>query len=143
MAAMMPAGRAAEPPSDGWPVYGHDAGNMRHSPLTDITPRNVGRLAVAWTFHAGDTSDGGGNRPRSGFEATPIVVDDTLYFTTATNRIIALDPETAASAGRSTPKIETRGELRRRPDQSRRGGPPRPGGPTGRTMSPAYLRSDA
>jgi quinoprotein glucose dehydrogenase len=106
---MMPAGRAAEPPSDGWPAYGHDAGNMRHSPLTDITPRNVGRLAVAWTFHTGDTSDGGGNRPRSGFEATPIVVDDTLYFTTATNRIIALDPETGRQRWAFDPKIETRG----------------------------------
>lgn len=109
MAAMMPAGRAAEPPSDGWPVYGHDAGNMRRSPLTDITPRNVGRLAVAWTFHTGDTSDGGGDRPRSGFEATPIVVDDTLYFTTATNRIIALDPETGNQRWAFDPKIETRG----------------------------------
>src|SRR5580765_6594936 len=89
VAALMPAGRAAERPIDGWPVYGHDAGGMRHSPLTDITRRNVGRLAVAWTFRTGDMSEGGGNRPRSGFETTPIVVDDTLFFTTATNRIIA------------------------------------------------------
>jgi quinoprotein glucose dehydrogenase len=82
---------------------------MRYSPLTDITRRNVGRLAVAWTFHTGDISDGGGNRPRSGFETTPIVVDDTLYFTTATNRIIALDPETGRQRWTFDPTIETRG----------------------------------
>jgi len=109
LAALMPAGQAAERPIDGWPVYGHDAGGMRHSPLTDITRRNVGRLAVAWTFHTGDMSVGGGNRPRSGFETTPIVVDDTLFFTTATNRIIALDPETGRQRWAFDPQIQTGG----------------------------------
>jgi membrane-bound PQQ-dependent dehydrogenase (glucose/quinate/shikimate family) len=108
-AAVMTTGRAVERPIDGWPVYGHDGGGMRYSPLTDITRQNVGRLAVAWTFHTGDISDGGGNRPRSGFETTPIVVDDTLYFTTATNRIIALDPETGRQRWTFDPTIETRG----------------------------------
>jgi quinoprotein glucose dehydrogenase len=82
---------------------------MRHSPLTDITRRNVDRLAVAWTFHSGDMSEGGGNRPRSGFETTPIVVDDTLFFTTGTNRIIALDPETGRQRWAFDPQIQTGG----------------------------------
>jgi len=43
-------------------TYGHDAGSMRHSPLTDITRGNVSRPAVAWTFHTDDVSDGR-NRP--------------------------------------------------------------------------------
>jgi quinoprotein glucose dehydrogenase len=105
----MPTGQAADRPIDGWPVYGHDAGNMRYSPLTDITRRNVGRLAVAWTFHTGDMVEGGGNRPRSGFETTPIVVDDTLYFTTATNRIIALDPESGRQRWAFDPQIQKGG----------------------------------
>ena len=25
-------------PAVGWPVYGHDVGGSRHSPLTEITP---------------------------------------------------------------------------------------------------------
>jgi quinoprotein glucose dehydrogenase len=82
---------------------------MRHSPLTDITRRNVDRLAVAWTFHSGDMPEGGGNRPRSGFETTPIVVDDTLFFTTGTNRIIALDPETGRQRWAFDPQIQTGG----------------------------------
>src|SRR5438876_5509946 len=85
---------SAQNPTDEWPVYGHDGGGMRHSPLTEITRANVARLAVAWTFHTGDISDGRDNRHRSGFETTPIVVDATLYLSTATNRIVALDPET-------------------------------------------------
>jgi len=34
-----------------WPTYGHDAGGMRYSPLTEITPANVDKLKVAWVYH--------------------------------------------------------------------------------------------
>ena len=34
-----------------WPTYGHDAGGMRFSPLTEIKPANVDRLKVAWVYH--------------------------------------------------------------------------------------------
>jgi quinoprotein glucose dehydrogenase len=77
----------------GWPYYGHDAGGMRFSPLNQINRDNVSELKVAWTFHTGDISDGSHDRRRSGFEATPILVDGTLYLTTPFNRVIALDPE--------------------------------------------------
>jgi quinoprotein glucose dehydrogenase len=89
-------GHAAGPPSGDWPVYGHDPGSTRFSPLAQINRDNVSTLTVAWTFHTGDVSDGKGNRRRSGFEATPIVVDGTLFLTTGFNRIIALDPATGA-----------------------------------------------
>ena len=52
---------------DDWPVYGHDAGGMRYSPLSQITRGNVSQLAVAWTFHTGDVSDGTHGAQRSGF----------------------------------------------------------------------------
>jgi quinoprotein glucose dehydrogenase len=61
-----------------WPYYGHDAGGMRYSPLTQINRDNVAQLKVAWTFHTGDISDGHGDRKRSGFESTPLLVDGTL-----------------------------------------------------------------
>ena len=34
-----------------WPTYGHDSGGQRFSPLTQLTPENVGRLKIAWVFH--------------------------------------------------------------------------------------------
>ena len=40
----------AASPGD-WPTYGHDAGGMRFSPLTQIGPGNVGQLQPAWAFH--------------------------------------------------------------------------------------------
>src|SRR5262245_29041579 len=33
-----------------WPVYGHDAGGMRYSPLKQITPKNVSKLQLAWSL---------------------------------------------------------------------------------------------
>jgi quinoprotein glucose dehydrogenase len=89
-----------------WPVYGHDPGGTRYSPLTQITRENVAQLKVAWTFHTGDISDGSGGRKRSGFETTPILVDGTLYLTTGFNRVIALDPETGKQRWAYDPLVE-------------------------------------
>src|SRR5437667_994197 len=95
---------------DQWPFYGHDAGGMRRSPLTQITRLNVSSLEVAWLFHTGDISDGSGGRPRSGFETTPIVVDGTLYLTTPFNRVIALDPETGGRRWAFDPLVDPHGD---------------------------------
>jgi quinoprotein glucose dehydrogenase len=62
-----------------WPNYGNDPGGMRYSQLSQINRENVSKLKVAWIFHTGDVSDGSHNRKRSGFEATPILVDGSLY----------------------------------------------------------------
>lgn len=102
--------RAASAPrgdlKDDWPVYGHDPGGMRFSPLTQITRENVAQLKVAWTFHTGDISDGSGGRKRSGFETTPILVDGLLYLTTGFNRVIAIDPETGKQRWAYDPLVE-------------------------------------
>ena len=37
-----------------WPNYGNDRGAMRYSPLTQITPANVGQLVRAFEFRTGD-----------------------------------------------------------------------------------------
>jgi len=100
--------RANEPGGD-WPYYGHDAGGMRYSPLKQINRENVATLKVAWTFHVGDISDGTGGKKRSGLETTPILVDDTLYLTTAFNRVIALDPETGKQRWAYDPMIDIAG----------------------------------
>jgi quinoprotein glucose dehydrogenase len=92
--------------ADDWPAYGHDAGGMRYSPLTQINRENVSQLKVAWTFHTGDISDGSGGRRRTGFETTPILVDGALYLTTGFNRVIALDPETGKQRWAFDPLLE-------------------------------------
>ena len=90
----------------GWSHYGGDAGGMRYSRLTQISPENVSRLEIAWVFHTGDVSDGKHGKQRSGFEATPILVDSTLIFTTGFNRVIAVNPETGKLRWAYDPKID-------------------------------------
>ena len=74
-----------------WPAYGHDQRGSRFSPLTQITRDNVAKLTVAWTYRTGDADVA--TRQAVKFEATPLMVDGTLYLSTPFGRVIALDPE--------------------------------------------------
>jgi len=110
LASVAPAYVAAEPPSgvaeDGWTHYGGDAGGSRYSQLRQIDKDNVARLTPAWEYHTGDVSNGSGDRPKSEFEATPIVVDGMMYLTTPFSRVVALDPETGKEKWSFDPKID-------------------------------------
>ncbi len=83
---------------DGWPVYGHDPGGARYSPLSEINTSNVSRLKRAWVYHTGEVAPLGADAPRGqhkvAFEATPLVIDDVMYFSTPGGRVVALDAET-------------------------------------------------
>src|SRR5688572_10993208 len=49
---------AAAPATVDWAAHGADAAHTQSSPLTQISPRNVGRLQVAWTYRTGDARPG-------------------------------------------------------------------------------------
>lgn len=78
-----------------WTSTGRDAGSQRFSPLTQITPANVAKLKVAWTYHMkpaqGGTAPSSGRAPAS--ETTPLVVSGVMYFSTPYARVVALDAE--------------------------------------------------
>jgi len=90
---------------DDWPVWGHDPGGQRFSPLSTIDRGNVRSLKVAWTFHTGDAYQPKNSKPTA-FEATPIYVDGTLYLSTPLGRVIALDPVTGRQRWAFDPKID-------------------------------------
>jgi len=92
-AAAPRAAAGASRPAD-WRVNGGTDGD-HFTPLADITRTNVDSLRVAWVYRTGDVSDGTGddNGPSTAFEATPLLVDSTLYIATPSSRVIALDPE--------------------------------------------------
>src|SRR5512139_3177141 len=71
-----------------WLTFSGDYTGQRHSPLTQITPRNVGALSPQWTFQAGSFARG------RGFETTPLAVDGVLYVTGSNNYAWALDART-------------------------------------------------
>src|SRR5262245_21655190 len=71
-----------------WLSYSGDYTGRRHSPLTQITPQNVHRLATQWTFQAETIA------ASRGFEGTPLVLDNVLYVTGSNNYAWALDART-------------------------------------------------
>ena len=89
--ALSPTASAQE-----WRFYGGDPGGTRSSPLKQINRQNVKNLKRAWTYHIGEVNRGGNETDRhhiAPFESTPIVIDGVLYFSTPSNRVIALDAE--------------------------------------------------
>ncbi len=104
-AAPAPVPRPVDPLVE-WPAYGRDPGGSRYSPLDRIDRSNVRRLAVAWVYRTGDLAPPKGRLRGSGFEATPLFVDGTLYLDTPFGRVLALDPERGALRWSYDPKID-------------------------------------
>jgi quinoprotein glucose dehydrogenase len=91
-----------------WPAYGRDPGGMRHAPLTQIDRANVAQLVPVWTYRTGElaTYTGTSLGAKAAFEATPLMVDGTLYLSTPTNRVIALDAATGVQRWVYDPKLD-------------------------------------
>jgi quinoprotein glucose dehydrogenase len=96
------ASAAAQHPAE-WPAYGRDAQGTRYSPLDQIDRGNVGRLTVAWTYRTGETEHT--ERPAK-LEATPLMVDGTLFLSTPFGRAIALDPATGRERWRYEANVD-------------------------------------
>ena len=101
--AAIAANRDGVPDGD-WLSYGRTWRGNNWSPLTQLTPDNVRRLELAWSFDTGDMARAG-DPPETTYEVTPIKVGDTLYLCTPHNQVIALDPETGQVKWRFDPHI--------------------------------------
>src|SRR5678815_5101286 len=79
-----------------WANYANDPGGMRYSPLKQVNVDNVKHLKPAWTYRSGELAayEGTGLAHKAAFEATPLMVNGILYFSTPTNRVIALNATT-------------------------------------------------
>ncbi|HEY5565997.1 MAG TPA: PQQ-binding-like beta-propeller repeat protein, partial [Gammaproteobacteria bacterium] len=84
-------------PNREWLTYGGDYAETHFSPLDEIDPSNVSRLAVAWTFEIAGTD---GN-----LEATPLVADGVIYATGTWSHVFALDAATGAVKWRWDPGL--------------------------------------
>src|SRR5947208_4061188 len=89
-----------------WSANGRDAEGTRYSPASEITRNNVNRLEVAWTYRTGETDPRFKTEKPTAFEATPLVVDGTMYLGTPLGRVIALDPATGRERWVFDPKIK-------------------------------------
>jgi quinohemoprotein ethanol dehydrogenase len=100
--ALAPAGvdssiltNADQHPGD-WMTYGRTYSEQRFSPLSQINDQNVGQLGLAWYMDL-DT--------RRGQEATPLVVDGKMFFTTAWSKVFAVNAATGEKLWSFDPKV--------------------------------------
>jgi PQQ-dependent dehydrogenase (methanol/ethanol family) len=79
-----------------WMSVGRTYNEQRYSPLKQINDTNAGQLGLAWSFDL-DTA--------RGQEATPLVVDGVMYFSTAWSMVKALDAKTGRALWQYDPKV--------------------------------------
>lgn len=106
-AAIPVYGQSAE-----WPCYGGDAGGARFADLNQVNTKNVQQLQVAWTYRTGELQlyEGNSLKERAAFEATPVMANGTLYLSTPTSRVIALDAVNGQEKWVYDPKINLQGK---------------------------------
>ena len=109
---------AQTPGSSDWGYYGGDALGQHFSSLDQINRGNVARLAPSWTYRTGELGAGFASAGQLTFEATPVLAFGRLYLETATNVVIALDPESGHERWRFDPHID---RTRRYAEASARG----------------------
>src|SRR5271154_1250007 len=86
----------ADRDSGNWMTHGRTYTEQRFSPLKQINDGNVSQLGFAWHYDL-DT--------HRGQEATPIVVDGVMYFTSAWSKAFALNAATGALLWEYDPKV--------------------------------------
>ena len=91
--------RSASAADVSWPTYLGDKASSHHSTLRQITPSNVSKLQVAWTYRAG----GADTNNRSQIQCNPLVIDGVLYGTSPDLQLFAIDADTGRERWRFDP----------------------------------------
>jgi quinoprotein glucose dehydrogenase len=105
------AAQSRSPRNVDWPVYQGDDDHTHYTTLSQISPANVAKLQVAWTYDTRDAFEG------SEMQSNPIVIGGVLYAMSPKQRAFALDAATGKelwsfdpTGGRFTgPRIRYRG----------------------------------
>jgi len=79
-----------------WMTHGRTYTEQRFSPLKQISEQNISQLGLVWSVDL-DT--------RRGQEATPIVVDGVMYFSTAWSKVFAVNAATGEKLWSYDPKV--------------------------------------
>lgn len=79
-----------------WLTHGRTYNEQRFSPLDQIDADNIGELSLAWSLDTDTTR---------GLEATPIVVDGTMYISLTWGVTIAVDAASGAELWRFDPEV--------------------------------------
>src|ERR1044071_4082666 len=88
--------QAADKEPGNWLTHGRTYDEQRFSPLDKINQDNVGKLGLAWSYKL-DVD--------RGTEATPIVVDGTMYTTGAYSIVYALEARSGKLKWKYDPQV--------------------------------------
>jgi quinoprotein glucose dehydrogenase len=88
--------------AEDWTDYGGTTAGLHYSSLAQITPANVSRLRVAWTFSFHEQAP-------DGLQIAPLKIGDTVYACDSLNEIAALDAETGQQRWRFNPRVDADG----------------------------------
>jgi PQQ-dependent dehydrogenase (methanol/ethanol family) len=86
------------PEIEDWPLFGRDSDNTRFATQDEINTGNVGDLGEAWSTDLGPD--------QFLMESYPIVIGETIFVTTSTDEVIALDAKTGQTKWTYTPEVD-------------------------------------
>jgi alcohol dehydrogenase (cytochrome c) len=86
------------PEIEDWPLFGRDSDNTRFATQDEINTGNVGELGEAWSTDLGPD--------QFLMESYPIVIGETIFVTTSTDEVIALDAKTGQTKWTYTPEVD-------------------------------------
>ncbi len=97
-----------------WVTPSGDAGAMRYSPIADINRETVSGLQVAWRWNTNERNvraAAGQKAARPGqFQASPVVIGDTMYVSTPYAAVAALDARTGRELWKFDPEVWRSGQ---------------------------------
>jgi alcohol dehydrogenase (cytochrome c) len=89
---------ASAPEIEDWPYFGRDRDNTRFATQTEINTENVDELGEAWSTNLGPD--------QFIMESFPTVIGKTIYVTTSTDEVMAIDGETGKIEWTYTPTVD-------------------------------------
>ncbi len=87
---------SADSDTANWLAHGRTYSEQRFSPLTGVNAENLDQLGLAWSFDTESTR---------GLEATPIVIDGTMFTTGTWSVVFAHDAKTGALKWKYDPQV--------------------------------------
>ena len=105
---LLPSLLAAQ--SGEWREYGGDPGASKYSSLTAIHRGTVAQLREVWRWRTNERRDSVARVRPGYFEATPLMIGDTLYLSTPYNQVAALDANTGRELWRYDPRAYDAGQ---------------------------------
>ncbi len=99
-----------------WRTYAGDQGSTKYSPLDEIDAANFEELRIAWRWQSADGAldldtlrERLGEFSIRGFQVTPLMIDGTLYLSTALYQVAAIDAGTGETRWVYDPQVYQEG----------------------------------